>query len=262
MSTPLVMEDSGAMLATSRLFPIGAATMTPAMRSAHRYAHSLYACVKPWLQAPILEVGVGFGTYTGFLLQHGPVVACDLDQTCLEQVHRKFPGAALSTVRVDLNDPASIRGLLRHQVRSIFTSNVLEHIADDVAALGALRGSVGPATKLAIIVPAHPRLYGYLDKQAGHFRRYTRRSLADALDCSGWQVERSFYINALGGLGWWLNHRFLPQRPLDSATVNAQLAIYDRVMVPLAQRTDLLFRRFFGLSVVAIASPRDPAARV
>ena len=43
--------------------PTGAATMSPAMRGATRYARYLLGSVRPWLVPPVLEVGAGFGTY-------------------------------------------------------------------------------------------------------------------------------------------------------------------------------------------------------
>jgi SAM-dependent methyltransferase len=223
------------------------------MESAVRYARYVYDSVKPWLQSPILEIGAGYGTYTRFLLQHGPVISCDIDPACLDGLRRKFEGAEHQTTFVDLNDAESIQRLAQFGARSVFTTNVFEHIEDDVRALQALRGAVAPGAVLAIVVPAHPRLFGYLDEQAGHFRRYTRTNLADRLAAAGWHVEKTFYINALGGLGWWFNHRFVRQRPLDARSVNAQLVLYDRLLVPLARLSDPLFHRRFGLSVVGIA---------
>jgi len=223
------------------------------MESAVRYARYVYDSVKPWLQSPILEIGAGYGTYTRFLLQHGQVVSCDIDSACLDGLHRKFGGADVQTAFVDLNDAESIRRLARFGARSVFTSNVFEHVEEDMRALGALRSAVAPGAVLAIVVPAHPRLFGYLDEQAGHFRRYTRTTLTGRLAAAGWHVEKTFYINALGGLGWWFNHRFVRQRPLDAKSVNAQLVLYDRLLVPLARLSDPFFHRRFGLSVVGIA---------
>ena len=74
------------------------------------------------------------------------------------------------------------------------------------------------------------------------------------MTAAGWRVERTFYINALGGLGWWFNHRFLSPKPINSAAINNQLLLYDRLLVPVARLTDWMWRGVFGLSVVAIAT--------
>src|SRR5262245_3425853 len=233
--------------------PIGFATMSPAMNTADRYARYLYDCVKRWLKPPILEIGSGFGTYTQFLLRHGQVICADIDTACLAQVQRRYAGYEVLTTQVDLNSGEQVRALGRYCFFSAFSTNVFEHIENDEEALRNLHQAIAPGGRLCLVVPSHPRLYGYMDAQAGHFRRYTRPSVARTLTAAGWRVERTFYINALGGLGWWFNHRFLRPKPIDSAAINNQLLLYDRVLVPVARLTDWMWRRVFGLSVVAIA---------
>jgi SAM-dependent methyltransferase len=226
--------------------------MSPGMRDAVRYARYLYDSVERWLTPPVLEIGSGFGTYTEMLLGHGSVIAADVDPVCLADLRQRMAGRDLRTLELDLNDHASIRAAGRLGFRSAFSTNVFEHIRDDVGALAALRDATPPGGHVCLVVPAHESLYGYMDEQAGHFRRYTRRSLGAALRRAGWQVRSSFYINAVGGLGWWVNQRLLPVRPLDAPRINGQLVFYDRFLVPVARLTDVFFRRFFGLSVVAI----------
>jgi SAM-dependent methyltransferase len=234
--------------------PTGAATMSPGMNSAARYARYLYDCVKRWLKPPVLEIGCGFGTYTQFLLRHGQVICADIDAACLEHVQRRYAGQDILTAQVDLNLAEQVRALGRYRFHSAFSTNVFEHVVDDEVALRCVRQAIAPGGCLCLVVPSHPQLYGYMDQQAGHFRRYTRRSVTKTLTAAGWLVRRTFYINALGGLGWWFNHRFLRPKPIDSAAINNQLVLYDRLLVPVARLTDWMWRRVFGLSVVAIAS--------
>jgi SAM-dependent methyltransferase len=233
--------------------PTGAATMSPGMRSANRYARYLYDCVKPWLAAPVLEIGSGFGTYTELLLGHGRVIAADIDESCLAVLAERLGDRDITTIRIDLNDHDLVRSARKYGIRSAFSTNVFEHIEDDIGAFAALLEALEPGGHLCVVVPAHASLYGYMDERAGHFRRYTRTGLAAALRRSGWSVCKSFYINSIGGLGWWLNHKLLPPQPLDAPRINNQLVFYDRFVVPFARVTDLLTSRFFGLSVVAIA---------
>jgi SAM-dependent methyltransferase len=227
--------------------------MSPAMNTANRYARYLYDCVKRWLHPPILEIGSGFGTYTQYLLRHGQVICADIDPACLERAGRRYAGRDVLTTQLDLNSAAQVRALGRYRFHSAFSTNVFEHVQNDGEALRALRTAIAPGGNLCLVVPAHPRLYGYMDEQAGHFRRYTRDSVARTLTVAGWRVQRTFYVNALGGLGWWFNHRVLRPKPIASSAVNNQLLIYDRLLVPVARLTDWMWRRVFGLSVVGIA---------
>ena len=250
----IVMNASTTQLVNEPNLPTGAATMSTAMSTADRYARYLYDCVKRWLKPPILEIGSGFGTYTQYLLRHGQVICADIDLACLEWAQRRYAGQDILTTRVDLNSVEQVRALGRYRFHSAFSTNVFEHVEQDQEALHALRATMAPGGHLCLVVPSHPRLYGYMDEQAGHFRRYTRRNLGQTLRAAGWRVRRTFYVNALGGLGWWFNHRFLRPKPIDSAAINNQLLLYDRLLVPVARLTDWMWSRVFGLSVVAIAS--------
>ena len=130
--------------------------------------------------------------------------------------------------------------------------NVLEHIEQDVQALKWLRSVVVPNGQIALLVPAMQWLFGPMDAQAGHFRRYTRKSLTKALDDSGWTVDRSFYLNALGGMGWFYHNRIRKAGLVDQQ-VNSQMRKGDWILPKVAALTDPLMGKLFGLSVVAFA---------
>ena len=69
--------------------------------------------------------------------------------------------------------------------------DVLEHLPDDVAALKEIRKSLRPGGKLLITVPASMSLWSYVDVVAGHYRRYTCKTLKNALLEAGFQVPRN-----------------------------------------------------------------------
>jgi SAM-dependent methyltransferase len=54
---------------------------------------------------------------------------------------------------------------------------VLEHIADDTAALGEWLTHVRPGGHVLISVPAHAERFGLADEVAGHYRRYDPATL-------------------------------------------------------------------------------------
>src|SRR5678809_1721825 len=57
--------------------------------------------------------------------------------------------------------------------------NVIEHIRDDVQAFRNLSAVLTPGGRAIILVPNVPFLYSPLDAAVGHYRRYTRRLLAE-----------------------------------------------------------------------------------
>src|SRR5438045_1778304 len=67
---------------------------------------------------------------------------------------------------------------------------VLEHLADDAAAVGAIAHALKPGGALVLSVPARPDRYTWLDRWAGHYRRYEEAPLRRLLTDAGLRVER------------------------------------------------------------------------
>jgi hypothetical protein len=126
--------------------------------------------------------------------------------------------------------------------------------------LQGLREIVVPGGQLGLIVPAHPSLLGRMDREAGHYRRYTRRTLADTLAQSGWHTVSLKYINLLGAVGWWFHNRVRRDAGLADPAANDQMRRADRLLPPVAALTDPLLHRWAGLSLVAIARRPQMAA--
>ena len=83
---------------------------------------------------------------------------------------------------------------------------MLEHIEDDHAAVRAMAAALRPGGRLTLLVPAHPRLYGSLDRAFDHHRRYTRARLREV--SRGRPRGRWLYsFNLLGVAGWVVKNR-------------------------------------------------------
>lgn len=238
--------------------PTGRATMSPALPHAQRYHRYLYGRLKSYLVSPVWEIGSGYGQYTRMLLADGfRVTASDVDQELLGGLNA-LDGAgsgALSVRFVDLNDRGTIASCCIPSPASILCSNVLEHIEQDERALGWMRESCSKGTRAVFLVPAHQALFGFMDMEAGHFRRYSISSLSGVFQRAGWRVERAFYMNPIGALGWLVRNKLLPpaSRTLDAPEVNRDIEIFDRYAVPLTSALDPFCAKLFGQSVVAVA---------
>ena len=66
---------------------------------------------------------------------------------------------------------------------------MLEHIPDHAAALASFRDRLRPGGHLLLLVPAHPFLYGPMDKAFEHERRYAKRGLGSLLRETGYEAE-------------------------------------------------------------------------
>lgn len=235
--------------------------MSPAMAKMEAYPAYLLNQVSAALGNRVWEIGVGNGQTARHLLRQGRfVLGTDIDEECLNSLRVSMlqepseQAQRLSVAHCNLEDPGTMASLLPFRADSVVCFNVLEHISEDRRALRAIHDTVAPNARLGIIVPAHERLYGRMDQEAGHYRRYSRSSLRNALRDSGWHVNTCRYINALGAVGWWYHNRWRRSAGLRDEQVNQQMLAADRWLPKIAFWTDPCFRRWFGLSVVAIAT--------
>jgi SAM-dependent methyltransferase len=74
---------------------------------------------------------------------------------------------------------------------------VVEHVADDVAALKAMANCLKPGGKILITVPAHQWMWSAHDVVNHHKRRYSKTTLAAALKAAGLKWHKLRWFNSL-----------------------------------------------------------------
>jgi len=171
---------------------------------AHRLSAWMYEQFGSRAQGSVVEVGPGIGTFSRLILAGGArrIVLVEPEPGSARELERRLAGDPRVTVLCEqLSERA---GLEAERGRNDFVlcQNVLEHIDDDAGAVRAMAATLRPGGAMTLLVPAHPRLFGSLDRAYGHHRRYTparaRRLLADA----GLVVEEIRPFNLLGTIGW------------------------------------------------------------
>ncbi len=85
-------------------------------------------------------------------------------------------------------------GLEKKSLGAIGLFDVLEHIEDDEKFLKNLQEYLKDDGRLYISVPAFNFLWSNEDNHAGHFRRYTLRSLIKVLKESGYSIDYATYF--------------------------------------------------------------------
>jgi phospholipid N-methyltransferase len=217
------------------------------LAGANRLADWMFSQFSHALASPACELGPGVGTFTERLLAAGvePLLLIEPDPDLAGVLERRF-GAdpRVTLVRDELPDSPALAERAG-QLGFVLCQNVLEHIADDEAALRATAAALRPGGRLALLVPAHPRLYGSLDRTFGHHRRYTRERLRRLFSAAGLELEELRSFNMLGVAGWWTKSR-LGATSLGSGS----LSLYD-AMVPVWSRVEGRLRPPFGLSLIA-----------
>ncbi len=233
--------------------PIGEDTMSSALPDAVNYHRWVLEWMLPWVgPGPLLEVGPGYGQYTRELAPRvSRLVAVDRDPGFVE----RLSGSAgnVETICADVCDARFVDLVGAASFETLVCLNVLEHLPDDVAVLKGFAQALRPGGRVILLVPAHPGLYGPMDRLAGHCRRYTRGLLVPQLSGAGLSLERIEYFNGLGGLGWWVNAKLVRPRGLSDPKINRQILLYDRLVQPMAKVLNPLTRGFFGQSLWAVA---------
>lgn len=230
--------------------PAGAETLE-IMRAAPRYNAWQYERIAPFIGRRVLEVGSGVGNISQHIVSAGRelVILTDTDEYYRQELRARFSGRG--NVLVDsltLPDPGAAARFRDSRLDTVIALNVVEHIEDDVGALRTMGEMVTRGGRVIILVPALPWLYGSLDTELQHYRRYSSGHLTTVVGAAGLALDKLFWFNAVGVAGWWLNAvvRRAPRIPLD------QLKAFDR-LVPLLRFEDRLPLPF-GQSLIAVCS--------
>jgi SAM-dependent methyltransferase len=204
--------------------------------------------VTPNLGTRVIEVGCGIGNFTGMLLDREMVLAVDVEPECIERLRARYSNRP--NLHAFLCEPgsAAFANLARRRPDSCVCLNVLEHIDDDGRALEAMASVLVPGGAIVLLVPAFQALYGPIDQNLSHRRRYSPSMLAALADRTGLRIEKLHYVNAIGFFGWWMNARVF-RREAQSAR---QIRIFDRCVVPWLSRLEAIVPPPFGQSLFAV----------
>jgi SAM-dependent methyltransferase len=232
--------------------PEGTALLYPgqelaAMDHADNYHRWILDLFRPYLGPRVAEVGAGIGSFSRIILETTVVQ----ELTGLEPAANLFPilrerlqadqRAQALPIYLDAWQPAQAPN-------SIVAVNVMEHIQHDEQFLRDANRILAPGGTILLFVPALPQLYGKLDAQFGHFRRYVKPELAAKLGASGFHVERLHYVNFTGIASWYVTAKILRRTTISASSVQ----FYDRVVIPIVRRLESLVTPPVGQNLVAV----------
>ncbi len=142
-------------------------------------------------QAKILEIGCGTGHNLPMLARFGEVDAIEIDPAARAIASQRLGKPVGSAPLPELP------GVPNGHYDLIAVLDVVEHIADDVAALAAMRARLAPGGKILIAVPAHQWMWSAHDVVNHHHRRYSKGSLVKAIRAAGLRERKLGYFNSL-----------------------------------------------------------------
>jgi len=204
--------------------------------------------IKPYIKQNVLEVGAGIGSTTT-LLNDGTVskwLLLEPDEIMARKLREKidrheFPPnceVVIGTLEQLSQD---------NKFDTIIYIDVLEHIDDDRKEIKNASEHLNENGHLIILSPAFSFLFSPFDKAIGHYRRYTMRDLKKIVP-TALEVVKFKYLDTIGFFASFANRLFLRQ----SYPTAKQIAIWDKMLIPVSKITDKIFLHSFGKTVLAI----------
>lgn len=217
----------------------------------------LATLLRPLAVGRVLEVGAGIGSNIPYL--HNGLVR---GWTCLEPdgslarcieerlARRELPAnCSVVTGTIASIDADAL-------FDAILYLDVLEHIAEDREELEKAASRLAEGGSLIVLAPAHRFLFSPFDRAIGHHRRYS----VAGLQALAPPQCRLVFCRMLDSVGFFasLANRLLLR---STAPSPAQIAFWDKTLVPVSCRLDRCLGYRFGKSVVVLWSkvPSAPA---
>ena len=216
-----------------------------------RYNHWLMGNFKQYFGRTILEIGSGQGALSKLFPGKAIIILSDIYSDYINKLKQTFTDPVL---KLDIENEAP--EILIGKMDTIFSSNVFEHIKDDKKAFLNCFKLLESGGRLLLFVPARPEIYGKLDTDMGHYRRYTHKSLKEKVEKAGFKIEKIHYVNLPGYFLWWgrgvLIGKLSRSKPGANKQDNYFGKLFDKFIVPLLYLEKYL-RPPIGQSLVLIA---------
>ena len=196
----------------------------------------------------VLEVGAGIGETTRRLLD-----GRQRSWLCLEPDPRlaatasQWAKSATASPRPEVKVGTTSDFDASPRFDAILYIDVLEHIEHDREEVARAAALLKPGGNLIVLSPAFQQLFSEFDRSVGHYRRYTRASLAAVMPPS-LRRRTLRYLDCVGFAAS-LSNRLLLRQGLPT---RSQVALWDGAMIPVSRIIDPLFARWFGRSVLAV----------
>jgi glycosyltransferase involved in cell wall biosynthesis/ubiquinone/menaquinone biosynthesis C-methylase UbiE len=212
---------------TSDIYKDAGPEILEAFTNAPRFNRWMADTIRPFLGERVLEIGAGIGNLSRHLApRRKRYIASDIDPEHLARLRTRLEHRPNLEIRHCDVAEAGDFGELAGSVDTVVCLNVVEHVEDDLAALGNLYAALAPGGRAIVLVPHDQRIYGTLDEALGHWRRYSHEQLRRKMEQAGFAVERILEFNRISRPGWWVAGRILKRRTISPVS----LWIFDRLV--------------------------------
>ena len=180
-----------------------------------------------------IDFGAGIGTISLILREKYKV-----NPICIEidKKNQKYLSERHLTFFDDLS-------LLKNNSDLIFSSNVLEHIEDDVNILNKIKNNLNIGGRICLYLPAKNILWSNLDEIAGHYRRYEIAEIKKKCEQVGLNVTNVCYADFLGFFASLVMKFSGYDRESGIGSIST-LKFYDKWLFPISKFLDKIGFRF------------------
>jgi SAM-dependent methyltransferase len=223
------------------------------MAFASNYRRWIMEVLTPFLGRNVVEVGAGNGDFCGLLLAARPASLTILEPSPnlygrLKNFLPRIDSTGITEIHQS-NFPDAVRAKKApNNLDTAVYINVLEHIEDDQTELKTAFCALSPGGRILIFVPALPSLMSPMDRDVGHFRRYTMRELKAKCSAAGFKIRLARYFDVLGIAPWWLKYRLLKSRTLGAGAVRT----HDRWIVPISRAIENVVTPPLGKNIILV----------
>ncbi|PPR09819.1 MAG: hypothetical protein CFH41_02202 [Alphaproteobacteria bacterium MarineAlpha11_Bin1] len=135
----------------------------------------------------------------------------------------------------------------------IFSSNVLEHVEDDLSVLELMQNKIRADGMIYLYLPAKKSLWTNLDERVGHYRRYEIDEIREKCQKVGLEVVEAHYADSVGYFAS-LFLKLVTYNSDQGVVSVPSLVFYDKWLFPISRIVDALGCKYlFGKNLIVHA---------
>ena len=205
-----------------------------------KYVHFLN---RKYYKNNFLEIGAGIGSFTDKYKRNiKNIFLTEIDKNNLNILKKKYQNDTNVTILENKVNKIS------QKFNTICHFNVLEHVKEDKEEIINCLNKINKDGYLVILAPAHNELYGNLDREVGHYRRYKKSFFKD-LNLSDGKIVELKYMDCMGYILYYMNKLIYKNETYPSSL---KIFIWDKIFTPITILLDFLTAYRFGKNVLCV----------
>ena len=205
-----------------------------------KYVHFLN---RKYYKNDFLEIGAGIGSFTDKYKRNiKNIFLTEIDKNNLNILKKKYQNDTNVTI---LESEVT---KISQKFNTICHFNVLEHVKEDKEEIINCLNKINKDGYLIILAPAHNELYGNLDREVGHYRRYKKSFFKD-LNLSDGKIVELKYMDCMGYILYYMNKLIYKNETYPSSL---KIFIWDKIFTPITILLDFLTAYRFGKNVLCV----------